>query len=136
MSLITQPLACGRVEGVCWSREVPHAQEERGPRGKHASPRASSRLLADRLEVDLLERRGEDAHTVDAPAGRDELLDEARHTLAVDVLVQPYPLVGLDLDAAWPGEVARRPLGDDAAAAENRHPVAYELDLAQQVRVQ
>ena len=43
---------------------------------------------------------------------------------------------GLDLDAARPAQLLRRPGGDHLAAGDDRHAVAHQLDLRQQVRVQ
>ena len=43
---------------------------------------------------------------------------------------------GLDLDAARPAQLRRRPGGDQLAAGDDRHAIAHELDLRQQVGVQ
>src|SRR6266540_6168907 len=126
------------------SGRFPLRVEEGGSWGKHGFPprerargeRRSRCLAADRLEVDLLERRAEEANAVDALAGGDELRDEPRDVFAARSLVGADAACGLDLDAARLRQLRGRAGGDDASVEQDRDPVADELDLAQEVRVE
>src|SRR5207244_6269607 len=65
-----------------------------------------------------------------------ELRDEPRGILSARVLVDPLPLVGLDLDPASLRELGGRAGCDHGAVEEDRDPVAHELHLAEEVRVE
>src|SRR5581483_3745193 len=82
------------------------------------------------------ERRGEDADAEDLAARRDCLGDETRRILARRALDRARALVGLELDAARPRQLGGRPCGDDLATEQDRHAVAHELDLREQMRVE
>jgi hypothetical protein len=64
------------------------------------------------------------------------LADDPRHVLAAGVGQAAHACGGLDLDAAGRGQVLRPALGHHPAAVDDHDPVADELDLAEQVRVQ
>src|SRR4029450_2296611 len=88
------------------------------------------RLLADGLEVRLLEGRRQDLHAVDAAAGGDEFGHQPRHVLPPP-LVALCSLVGLDLDSAGATQLGGRALCDDRSAVQDHDAVADQLDLAQ-----
>ena len=70
--------------------------------------RGARRVRADRLEVGVLERRGEHAHAVDLLARRHELAHDPRRVVAAGVREDArVPARGLDLDAA--GRARARP---------------------------
>src|SRR5207237_3177918 len=97
----------------------------RPPAGRSPrSPRRWSRgLSSDRLEVDLLERRGQNARLVDALACADELFDDPGHVLT-RARNDPAAAIGLELDPPRLGELPRRACSDDLAGKEDDDPVA------------
>ncbi len=98
------------------------------PAAAHDSP--------DRLQVGVLERGAQDPHLVHVLARRDEVAHDARRLFARGVREPPRPVRRLDLHPAVAAELARRARPDQLAASDDRHAVAHELDLRQQVRVE
>src|SRR5207253_7170828 len=96
----------------------------------------SSRLPADRVEVDVFERAVADLDAVDLLARPDQLGDDPRRVLPGRALEGPHPGAGLDLDRRRPRQPRRRSRLDQAAAGDDRDVVADELDLAEQVGVE
>src|SRR5207245_11143544 len=91
---------------------------------------------SDLLEVDLFERRGQDADAVALPSGGDAVGDESRRVVSAGAGDRLDARVRLELDAARSRELRRRPGRDDLASEQDRHTVADELDLGEQVRVE
>src|SRR3954468_9677867 len=75
----------------------------------------STRLPAHGLEVDLLERRGEDAHTVDRVPGASQRGHDPGRILPPGLRIELHALVGLDLDTPRARELRRSPGGNEGA---------------------
>jgi hypothetical protein len=90
----------------------------------------------DRVEVDVLEGAAQHAHLVDGLAGRDEVGDDPRRVLTARAVEVPHAGCRLDLHPARARELVRATGGDHGAGGEDRHAVAHQLDLAEQMRVQ
>src|SRR4051794_23939323 len=91
----------------------------------------STRLPAHGLEVDLLERRGEDAHAVDRVPGASQGGHDPGRVLPPSLRIELHALVGLDLDTPRARELRRSPGGHEGALRDDRHVVAHQLDLAE-----
>src|SRR3954452_16776780 len=103
---------------------------------------AASDLIGGQLQVDLLQRRADDLEVLEALAAREglagQLVQEGRRVVG-DALVG-LPVRVAPGDAPPPrgvdAELARRPLGQDAAALDDRHAVGERLGLVEVVRRQ
>src|SRR6266550_4292525 len=103
--------------------------------GSRAGRRARSRSI-DHLEVDILERRGDDANAVDLLTRGDELAHDPRHVVAARVGEALRAGGSVDLDSALVAQVVRRAGRDDPTVVDDHDAVADELDLREQVRVE
>src|SRR5580765_7310828 len=92
--------------------------------------------LTDRLQVDVLEGGREHADAVDLLALGNEAGDDRGHVVARGALEQTDAGRRLHLDTACARQIRWRSLGDESPPRDDRHAVADQLDLAQQVRVE
>ena len=99
-----------------------------------ATSRAS--LTARPPRGSVLQRGGEHAHAEDVLAGVDQLAHDPRGVLAAGAGEDARAGARLHLHAARPGEVRGRARGHHLAVVDDRHAVAHELDLRQQVGVE
>ena len=102
-------------------RRSPAVARTRSRRPPGRRPRASSRA------------RGRRRPARPRPTSRATI---AGHVVARRALEQPHAGVRLDLDTAGLRQLGRAALGHELPARDDRHPVADELDLAEQVRVE